>query len=596
MPRKMSSEPDLNTFVQLYEFLREYNGNIRIWLGKHWVGKDKQEALLRIFAVLGLILNDWAPCGGNFNTGTIEPYTKYEDFFYTSSRSPRKVKDSGDKSDLTCLHNKKDKHLLLTTSKNKGEYNVGKLDIADIEAIFSKMYNGYTRTFCFCVRDKNTFAKAVKNSQKTSEFYQHIISEKDTIIIDWNDLETAFWNFKRVYSTIHIDELLGRNRKNPLVLKFHQKLSVYKISNLIIDGVKNILLGQVPRSGKTYIDAGSIILNSEGLDSCNYLIITTAPKETIDQFLDAMNCLQLQDFKVLYLNGESSKTKPKLSNKNIIICSKQFLQRKVDGKKSKKVNTIKWLKDLHFDMRFVDEAHHGGSTELARKVLELYGKNTPTVFMSGTPHKPTVSYQIPSEHQVLWDLEDINMCKRMTDEDVRRKFIVKHGDYVVELYKEHSPADIEDEYKKYPELHVLTRKLTGKTIEELVSEDKDGSYGYSTKGCFLLNSQAVTKEEHIEDEDHIDTFQNINANLRLWYMIFGKRDKRGRPDPEYPDDVVIMNRIQNICRARKSRFMDTMDTIDGVPIIMAFLPHVGNICAVSKATKKLLKNYLKTIM
>jgi hypothetical protein len=296
----MSSTDKLDnyTFIELYQFLQVYDGNISIWLKKHWVGKDKQESLLRLFALLGLIFADWKPCKGNFNEVTIEPYKTYEDFFYVSAHSPRKVKDSGDKSDLTCLHNKKDKHLLLTTSKNKGKYYVGKLDIADIEVIFLNEYNGYTRNFCFCVRDKNAFMKVVKNSQKTSKFYQHIISEKDTIIIDWNDLETAFWNFKRVYTGISINKLLGLNTMTPCILKFHQKLSVYKISNLIIDGVKNILLGQVPRSGKTYIITGCIIHNMKGLDSCNYLIITTAPKETIDQFMTVMNYLQLQDFKV----------------------------------------------------------------------------------------------------------------------------------------------------------------------------------------------------------------------------------------------------------------------------------------------------------
>lgn len=44
-----------------------------------------------------------------------------------------------------------------------------------------------------------------------------------------------------------------------------------------------------------------------------------------------------------------------------------------------KTNIIDWLKKMSFEMRFVDESHNGGTTELAKKTLDLYGKNSFTV-------------------------------------------------------------------------------------------------------------------------------------------------------------------------------------------------------------------------
>ena len=61
---------DMNTFKDLYKFLQQYERhNIITWLEDKWVGKDKQESLLRLFTGLGLIekLNTYHMCKGNFN-------------------------------------------------------------------------------------------------------------------------------------------------------------------------------------------------------------------------------------------------------------------------------------------------------------------------------------------------------------------------------------------------------------------------------------------------------------------------------------------------------------------------------------------------
>ena len=59
----------LETYKDLYEYLRYYKSdNITEWLSINWIGKDKQEVLLRLFTQLNLIdkLNGYKLFDGNF--------------------------------------------------------------------------------------------------------------------------------------------------------------------------------------------------------------------------------------------------------------------------------------------------------------------------------------------------------------------------------------------------------------------------------------------------------------------------------------------------------------------------------------------------
>ena len=70
----------IETFKDLYEFLQDYEEyNIITWLENPWVGKEKQESLLRLFAGLGLIdkLKFYDVCKGNFNKKNYHSKYKY---------------------------------------------------------------------------------------------------------------------------------------------------------------------------------------------------------------------------------------------------------------------------------------------------------------------------------------------------------------------------------------------------------------------------------------------------------------------------------------------------------------------------------------
>ena len=578
------NDENMKTFNDLFNFLQSYSNNSIIdWLEQSWTGKDKQESLLRLFAGLGLIekFKDFNICKGNFNLRTIQKQLTFKDIFYDNNKLIN-LKDKGDASDLTAMHHNNDKHILVTTSKNLNKMNVGKLDIDKILTNFQQYEkDNYIMTLCICIRNNDDFHNMVNRIEHTNNDLKNLIDKNDTIIIDWNDLNQAFHMFKNTFINISIDSIFSCNKK-PLCLKMHQQHSVFKTIQIKNTDEKKILWGHIQRSGKSYIIGGCIIEDSKEKEKCNYLVITTAPKETIEQYLDVFNCLQLKDFNVISLNGDNKK--PKIMNKNIIVCSKQFLQSKIENNTEEKPKSIAWLKKMNFEMRFIDESHNGATTSLAKKTLEYYGCNSFTIQITATYSKPINNYNISKDNWILWDLEDIKLCKNLNDDKNRERLIEKHGIEINECINKYSMQNIMNDYSKYPELHILTDELTPDTITNIVTGTKDSYYGWSSDACFLLKQGMKNDEVIIKEE-----FQNEKETLKMWHRIFGKRDSFGIPDKEYPDNTVFMKRIEKICKnpVIDSRFIG--DTDDPM-IIMAFLPQ-NNIDKISTTTIKLLQKY-----
>jgi hypothetical protein len=634
----------MNTFKDLYEFLQLYEeNNIITWLKEPWVGKDKQESLLRLFAGLGLIdkIKSYDICKGNYNEKTITKHTTVKDVFYNEEDNLINLKDKGDSSDLTGICKKNEKHLLVTTSKNLNKTQVGKLDIDKILTNFKQYEEEYTMSLCICVRDRINFETMKKNVEKTNHQLKSLLEKEDTIIIDRNDLNQAYHQFKMFYGEKSINNIINSN-KTTLCLKMHQHLGVLKTLRMKNCEKKKILWGHIQRSGKSYIIGGCIIEDSKDKDECNYLVITTAPNETIEQQRKVFDCIQLTDFNIIVLNGKNKK--PVLTKKNIIICSKQFLQNKIglnnnakitkidklrsikkhlrlDKKKYKrtyndieietyikkynitnyeikldrseksKPRTINWLKKMKFNMRFIDESHNGGTTTLAKKTLEFYGKQAFTVQITATYSKPINDYNIPKDCWILWDLEDIKLCKNITNEGSIIRLVEKHGDCIQDIISKYSQDSIISEYSKYPELWLLTDEINPDIVTKIINDTQDNNYGWSPDACFLLK-QAIKKDKETHKSKIVikEEFQNEGENLKLWYRIFGKKNKFGIPDKDYPDDIVFTKRIEKICKdpTIDSRFIGEGDFHNEPMIIMAFLPQ-NNIDKISKATIKLLE-------
>ena len=326
---------------------------------------------------------------------------------------------------------------------------------------------------------------------------------------------------------------------------------------------------------------GTIIENSINLEQCNYLIITTAPNETIEQYRNIMNCLEFVDFNIIGpLNSQNvSESIVDKHNKNIIVCSKQFLQGRLSN-----VNNISWLSNINFDITFIDESHNGGTTKLANDILDHYCKNSFIVQITATYAKPITNFNIPKTNWILWDIEDVKMCKNIDDKECFNIMINKHGDDFKSIFDDYSVDYIIEEYCKYPNLHILTNKISEETVEIIKNNTKNNDYGWSIQAALLLrqNIDSKTKKKKYQAK-----FQNENEVLKLMYRIFGKKNNLGIPDEKYPDDIVFMKRIDKICaNVENPSRTDNSDPL----IIMMFLPP-DNINLISQAlTTILVKN------
>jgi hypothetical protein len=235
---------NMETFKDLYKFLQYFNGDIIEWLKNDpWEGKDKQESLLRLFSGLGLIdkLKYYDVCKGNFNKKTITKNVNIKDLFYNKKGQCTKLKDTGDSSDLTCISKNDNKHLLLTTSKNINKLQVGKLDIDKILTNFQKYEDEYTMSLCVCIRYFDKYKTMKRNIKESSIDLRKLLDKDDTIIIDWNDLKQAFYQFKMFFGNMLLSNIINSN-KSTLCLKMHQHLGVTKTLRMkASSGTKKIL-------------------------------------------------------------------------------------------------------------------------------------------------------------------------------------------------------------------------------------------------------------------------------------------------------------------------------------------------------------------
>ena len=598
------------TFKYLFGFLQEYNENSIIpWLEESWRGKDKQESLLRIFAGLDLFdkLKSYHICKGNFNKKTITKHTSIKDVFYTPENNLIALKDIGDKSDLTMIHSENDKKILVTSSKNRENENnegIGKYDVREIHSIFTSEYNGYELVLCICTRNKEVFMKKVNRCGDCNEDIQKMILRENTIIIDWNDLNQAYHQFKMFYGERRLDDIINLNKKT-LILRMAQELCTWKTINSVS---KNILWGQSSRIGKTYMIGGVIIMDSKEKDTCNYLIITTAINETASQYHEVFDHMQFIGFNVKTLKQETEKEIKQLiktNKKNIIIVSDMYIKNTTsqntefydddeeEDTSKNKIKQIKWLKELNFNYVFLDESHKGGTTTLAQKMMNYYGHQSTNVFITATYSKPINDYNIPKDNWILWDLEDIKFCKNIDKEGSITRLVEKHGECIRNIISKYSLDNIISEYSKYPELWTLTHEIKPDTLTKIINNTRNVENGWSLDACFLLN-QSVQKDESSGKNEIVlsDDFQKEKEVLKVFYTFFGKKNEFDIPDDDYPDDIVFMKRIEKICKnpTIKSRFIGEGDFHNEPMIIMAFLPQ-NNIDKISRATIKLLEKH-----
>jgi superfamily II DNA or RNA helicase len=303
-------------------------------------------------------------------------------------------------------------------------------------------------------------------------------------------------NFEAILSHLLSDE------KAALRTRLHQKLICSKVMRLIRSGNKTILIGALPRSGKTYMGA-SIAKHFN-----NILIITTRPGETRTQWNKVFkDHREFSAYKVKDLNSASS-AEIALSNKkgeNIVaIASIQFF--KMDERDA--------LIGLHWDLVLLDEIHEGGSTELSNAMLDTYiGSKPIRVMMTATYTKPVEYYTIPSECCCFWDLEDVRLMRSWGEPEVFARLCDKYGASDVAMARDHTyrsgetDASIRECYINAPRLGILTNIMQPEIYEEirLATGSPDNVYGFSMRSLLMPTKDGKA----FQNQKAVDTFLAI---------------------------------------------------------------------------------------
>jgi hypothetical protein len=223
--------------------------------------------------------------------------------------------------------------------KEKGisEYDIGKLCSLIKE---HEKKNRIIKVYIFVRNKQNVIAKFNAQHMSSNILLKYINPYgKYEHIYDLKDLQKSFFKLKILlsqYNYLETDDDITNFQdkylkvlKNIFIPRFHQQLFILKINKLIEGGEKNILVGAIPRSGKSYIMAGTILeyirrneQNNPG-KKYKFLIMTPAPNETFGEYEDIFNNYiefdKLGIDVITYKTGVESKNFCKNKDKHCIV-------------------------------------------------------------------------------------------------------------------------------------------------------------------------------------------------------------------------------------------------------------------------------------
>ncbi len=453
--------------------------------------------------------------------------------------------NSGGYSDITFLNKFTDEGgieyeelYFISVKYFKEEKEIGKYDIGKLCTLLEK-HKKPNRTIktCIFVKDKHNAIEKFKAQHSSSNILIKYINPGGNYenVYDVSDLHKYYFNLKKLlekynylktteditnFETTHLNIL-----KSIFVPRFHQHLFIQKIDELVKKGKQNILVGAIPRSGKSYIMAGAILqhIKSNPGKIFKFMIMTPAPNETFREYNDIFsNYIEFNDIDFIeYKDGVKLKDLcPNKGKHCVIVVSKQKLgykkkesldQDNIDvdiSKKELEIGINKLLGKNEIDMLFLDEAHFGMSTDTAQTIVNILNKKEKMikVYVTATYNKPLQTYGIDKESKLTWDIRDIDIMKQLDSESINDNEIKKRfgatiyndtlkyfgGDTGLEMIKE--------EYKAYPKPYLVT-SLWDKdflNIENLkLSEESD--FGWDMGKLFLTEGETFINEEQMKE-------------------------------------------------------------------------------------------------
>ncbi len=581
-----------STFGEFYDYLSILSKNIKtydefIYLMNHSKYTksefEKQETTLRLFTYLNVIPEFYDYQVSTFDSNASKcklNFVTEKDTMFYHELSKRNIKDKGDISDLTLY---KEGELILSTSKNyiESTLSLRKMDILPIIEVYEEnkintKYSFDTLKICIMIPDKEVLKEKIEQCEKNDKINEKIINilEDNTksIIFDWDDLYYFYTIFKKQYierglntfDKIFESELI---QKKSLSVKFHQELTIYKTLQMIRKKVSKMIWGHVCRSGKSYMIAQLIYqLSLMTHFNNNYLLLTTAPSETIQQYVNIFKeYMEFHDFDI-YLFNESKRFEVNKKNKNIIIASLQMM--KVGNKAEEKrfIQYFKKIYDIEYQIMFVDEAHLGGTTDLACKIFDKIHCHH-TIFTTATYTKPMEVFQISHKNGIFLNLYDYKLFSQIKDNDVQSKICERYDiskEELMKILENFSKDAIEREYSDIPNLHLLTMNPNQRTLDHIFKEKHRNEHsGLSVNSLLLLKEEEkIFQNELLVERFLIHLFGNerdaVNFDMDEEDFFGSKSEVKG-----------YMSRIHEIRRMKEYKEDPTHKHKD---IIMVFLP------------------------
>ena len=188
------------------------------------------------------------------------------------------------------------------TEKDIGEYDIGKL--CTLIRRHEKEHRAIK--LCICVNNKKDAIEKFNKQHRSSAILLKYINPGGNYehVYDSEDLRRFYFNLKKVLEQYNYLKTSGdikrfnteylKTLKAAFVPRFHQKLFISKINELIVKEQRHILVGAIPRSGKSYIMAGTILEYVKkhartGGKKMNFLLMTPAPNETFPEYKSIFN-------------------------------------------------------------------------------------------------------------------------------------------------------------------------------------------------------------------------------------------------------------------------------------------------------------------
>lgn len=337
---------------------------------------------------------------------------------------------------------------------------------------------------------------------------EHINQRKDLPGEEWFDFtndpaqsKILFDNFRHTYNTI------TQGEKIPYKLRSEQEAAVTKAlayfrshsDNNDTDEQPAFLWNAKPRFGKT-LAAYDL---AKRLDAKSVLIVTNRPAIANSWYDDYAKFVGGYEF----VSATSSLSdRPTLTREQFILRNadhdnglRQITFLSLQDLKGShyfggKIDKLKWVADLHWDLLIIDEAHEGVDTNRTDVALDIV-KRKYTLYLSGTPFKMLASEKFSDDAIYNWTYLDEQQAKQ------------------AELVALPNGDDIDASHTNLPDMRLFTYRISEMTTNEInEGVDLDGE---DCDYAFDLNEFFATKNGKFIHADDVRAFlHNLSVNTK----------------------------------------------------------------------------------